>query len=73
MGHPLIDEFCRVPGVANCQPHFFNRCQRVFKYEVQPMIDRLERENAELKARLEATSGVATVGEIMAEKRKARA
>lgn len=55
MGHPLIDDFCRVQGVGNCQAHFFNRCQRVFRDEVQPQLDERERlleENAMLKAEI---------------------
>lgn len=70
MGHPLIDEFCRVRGVASCQPNFFNRCQMVFKNEVQPMLeererliaerDRLVGENLSLKAKLETLQERAT-------------
>jgi hypothetical protein len=62
MGHPLIDEFCRVGGVQNCRPQFFRHCQRIFRDEVQPQLEqreqlldanaRLEVENAELKAQL---------------------
>jgi hypothetical protein len=50
VGHPLIDEFCRVAGVGNCQSHFFNRCQREFRDQIQPLLDERERlleENAE--------------------------
>jgi hypothetical protein len=57
MGHPLIDEFCRVAGVQNCQPHFFNRCQRVFRDEIQPAWDAIairEREIANLRAQVTA-------------------
>jgi hypothetical protein len=54
MGHPLIEAFCRQSG--QLQPEFYRRCQRVFRDEVQPMLDerdRLLEENAALKAQLE--------------------
>jgi hypothetical protein len=54
MGHPLIEAFCRQSG--QLQPEFYRRCQRVFRDEVQPMLDerdRLIEENATLKAQLE--------------------
>lgn len=57
MGHPLIDEFCRVPGVGACQPHFFNRCQREFRDTIQPLLDEREQllvENATLKEAIDA-------------------
>src|SRR4029077_12940826 len=43
MGHPVIDEFCRVPGVSACQPHFFNRVQRELRDTIQPLLDERER------------------------------
>jgi hypothetical protein len=52
MGHPLIEEFCRA---HDFRPDFLRRCQRVFRDEVQPLIDERERllvENADLKAEL---------------------
>jgi regulator of replication initiation timing len=50
MGHPLVEAFCRQGGTL--QPEFYRRCQRVFREEVQPMLDerdRLLEENARLK------------------------
>lgn len=61
MGHPLIDEFCRQAG--ELRPDFFRRCQRVFRDEVQPVLDEAEAlrtENARLQqeiARLQIKSG----------------
>lgn len=52
MPHPLIEQFCRIPGVANCQAHFFNRVQRELRDEIQPLLDERDRllvENAQLK------------------------
>lgn len=57
MGHPLVDEFARISGLSNCQPHFFNRCQRTFREELNPVWDAHEalvRENADLKAQVAA-------------------
>jgi len=57
MAHPLIEQFCRIPGYAACQPHFFNRMQRELHDDVQPKLDERERllvENAELKEQLRA-------------------
>src|SRR5262245_39538991 len=61
VGHPLIEEFCRIKGAENCRPAFFRRCQDVFQGEVQPMLDERDRlleevatlkaENERLKAR----------------------
>jgi hypothetical protein len=51
-GHPLIEQFCRIPGIQSCQPSFFNQCQRVFRDDVQPMLverEALLLENAALK------------------------
>lgn len=56
MGHPLIDEFCRIHTQESLRPDFFRRCQRVFRDEVQPQLDERDRlldENATLKAQLE--------------------
>ncbi len=55
MGHPLIEEFCRVGSPDSLRMEFFRRCQRVFREEVQPQLDERERllvENADLKAQL---------------------
>lgn len=55
MGHPLIDEFCRIGGAFH--PEFLRRCQRVFREEVQPQLDerdRLLKENAALTAQMQA-------------------
>jgi len=52
MPHPLIEQVCRVPGVAQCQPHFFNRLQRELRDVIQPLLDerdRLIEENAALR------------------------
>lgn len=54
MGHPLIEQFCQQSGELRLD--FYRRCQRVFRDEVQPMLDEAERlkvENAELKAQLD--------------------
>lgn len=59
MGHPLVEEFCRVHGFSGLQPSFFNRCQRVFREEVLPQLDERERlleENAQLKTQVEKLS-----------------
>lgn len=63
MAHPLLEQFCRIQGISACQPHFFNRCQREFRDDLQPKLDEretllvenaaLKAENAELKAKLE--------------------
>ena len=56
MGHPLIEEFCR-QSTPDLRTEFFRRCQRVFRDEVQPMLDERERlliENVELRAQVEA-------------------
>lgn len=55
--HPIIEEFCRIPSLANLQTVAFRRMQRVFQAEIHPMLDERERllvENAELRAQLEA-------------------
>lgn len=60
MGHPLIEEFCRAHEL---HPTFLRRCQRVFRDEIQPLIDEREAllvENAELKAKLEELQAKAT-------------
>ena len=56
MGHPLLDEFCRVHSQDSLRPDFFRRCQRVFRDEIQPQLDEREQllaENARLIAQLE--------------------
>jgi regulator of replication initiation timing len=55
VGHPLIDEFCRVAGVHQCQPQFFNRMQRELRDQVQPLLNERESlliENAQLRDQL---------------------
>lgn len=62
MGHPLIDEFCRAHTL---HPDFIRRCQRVFRSDVQPLLDQLEplrAENAALKAQLNALAVPVAVG-----------
>lgn len=59
MGHPLLDEFIRIPGIGSCQPHFFNRCQRVMRDEIQPLLDERDRllvENETLRVDLAKTT-----------------
>lgn len=61
MGHPLIDEFCRIPGVGACQATYFNRVQRELRDQINPLLDErevlakrveeLEAELAQLKPR----------------------
>lgn len=63
MGHPLIDEFCRISGAFS--PDFLRRCQRVFRGEVQPQLDEREvllAENADLKAQIEKLKAKPTKG-----------
>jgi len=53
MGHPLIEQFCRA---SQLHPDFLRRCQRVFRAEVQPLLEDRERlleENASLRADVE--------------------
>ena len=59
MGHPLIDEFCRIQSLDGMRVEFFRRCQRVFHDEVQEQLnerDRLLEENAALTMQLEKLS-----------------
>lgn len=59
MGHPLIEEFCRIHGMDSMRPEFFRRCQRTFREEVQPQMDERDRllvENAALKLQVEKLS-----------------
>jgi hypothetical protein len=59
VGHPLIDEFCRIQNADGMRTEFFRRCQRVFRDEVQPQLDERERllvENGDLKAQLDKLS-----------------
>ena len=56
MGHPAINEFCRIFALDQMRPQAFRRFQRVFRDEVQPQLDERERlleENAALKAEIE--------------------
>ena len=43
MGHPVIDEFCRIYSLERMRTQSFRRYQRVFRDEVQPMLDERER------------------------------
>ena len=55
MSRALIEEFCRISGLA-LKPEFFRRCQREFRDNVLPLYDerdRLLEENTALKADLE--------------------
>jgi hypothetical protein len=59
MGHPLLEQFCRINGVHNCQSHFFNRVQRELQSEIQPMLDERDAllvKVADLEAKLAKTS-----------------
>ncbi len=51
---PTLEEFCRINMLGNFQTHSFRRMQRYFQSELGPKIDRLEAENAELRAKVEA-------------------
>lgn len=42
MGHPLLDEFCRVAGLESCRPEFFRRVQRELREQIQPLLDERE-------------------------------
>lgn len=67
MGHPALEEFCRIPMLQSLQTLHFRRFQRIFKDEVQPLLDERERlieekhalleENAALKRQLENKRG----------------
>jgi hypothetical protein len=60
MPHPLLEQFCRIPGIDACRPDFFRRMQRELRDDIQPMLDQREAllaENAELKAQLEKATG----------------
>ena len=59
MGHPIIDEFCRVYSLTNLQNQSFRRMQRILRDEVQPQLDERERllvENEALRAEVEKLS-----------------
>ena len=56
MGHPLLDELCRIYGPDDMRFEFFQRVKRACRDEINPMLDeraRLLEENAALKADLE--------------------
>ena len=56
MGHPAINEFCRVKSLGLLRTETFRRMQRLFRDEVNPQLDEREqllRENAALKAEVE--------------------
>jgi len=63
--HPLLEQFCRIPGIGACQSHFFNRMQRELRDDIQPKLDERDQllvENEQLKAeneRLKARKGKA--------------
>ena len=55
MGHPAIDEFSRIYSMAQFQPQTFRRLQRVFRDDVQALLNEREAllvENAALKAQI---------------------
>lgn len=65
MGHPIIDEFCRVHSLQNLQPIAFRRMQRIMRDEVQPQLDERDRllvENADLREQVERLSKKAAKG-----------
>jgi len=67
MSHPLIAEFCRA---SNLHPDFLRRCQRVFRMEVQPMLDERETllaHNAELQTQLTLANEI--IHDLKGEKR----
>jgi F0F1-type ATP synthase membrane subunit b/b' len=47
MGHPAIDEFCRINSLGNFRPETFRRMQRVFRDEINPRLDERDRLVAE--------------------------
>lgn len=61
MSRALVEEFCRISGLA-LKPEFFRRCQREFRDNILPLYDerdRLLEENASLKADLEKATAKA--------------
>jgi len=58
----VLEEFCRVSGTL--QIHVFRRMQRYFMSELGPKIDRLEAENAALRAELDRKELVETAADV---------
>jgi len=54
---PVLEEFCRAHEL---QTSAFRRMQRYFRDELGPKLDRLETENAELKAHIAAVEPLET-------------
>lgn len=55
--HPVLEEFCRIPGLSACQPHSFNKFQRLLRSDVQPLLDEREKlleENHKLHEQIRA-------------------
>lgn len=66
MGHPTIDEFCRIGMLSQMQPINFRKFQRVFRDEVQPQLEErsaLLLENAALKLEVERLRAQLDAGE----------
>lgn len=42
MPHPIIEEFCRIRGLGSMRDQTFNRMQRLFQSEIQPLLDERE-------------------------------
>lgn len=56
MGHPLIDQVCRIHGPDEMQFEFFQRVKRALRDEIGPQLEERERllvENIDLKVQLE--------------------
>lgn len=69
MGHPTIEEFCRVSSPSDLRPEFFARCKRIFRDEVQPRLDERDTllvENEELKKEVERLTAKAKKGVVAA-------
>lgn len=63
MGHPAINEFCRVKSIGSLRLDVFRRMQRLFRDEVNPRLDErdlLLEENAALKAEIETLKAKAS-------------
>lgn len=50
MGHPAIDEFCRINSLGNFRPETFRRMQRIFRDEINPQLDDRERTRKQIDA-----------------------
>jgi len=42
VGHPAIDEFCRIYSLQHFQSQTFRRLQRIFRDDVQPLLNERE-------------------------------